>query len=123
MARLGPFAPETGPPLPARVPRAVRIASRHDINTVVEVAKGAWERQRTGSLEQCPDAVDNLPFVNREEALEKAARVLLRNQLLTDQTKKHLVICEQLFGAGKTTFADVLGEGLWAGFGGRMLLK
>jgi tRNA A37 threonylcarbamoyladenosine biosynthesis protein TsaE len=67
--------------------------------------------------------VETLPFVNREEALEKAARVLLRNQLLTDQTKKHLVIYEQLFGAGKTTFANVLGEGLRAGFGGRMLLK
>ncbi len=42
---------------------------------------------------------------------------------LSDQTLKHLVICEQLFGAGKTTFANVLGEGLRAGFGGRMLLK
>lgn len=57
-----------------------------------------------------------LPFVNRIIQLDRASRALLHNKSLVlscgDTQRLQLVLCSQLFGVGKTTFAQRLAEGL-----------
>lgn len=67
-----------------------------------------------------------LPFVNRVEQLCDAARALVQNVTLLrttpqgDSRMSTLVFCSQLYGAGKTSFAERLAAGLNAAYGGKL---
>lgn len=105
-----------------------RIGSEDDVNAVLQQARGVWSGLRAEKVHAGSEVL-RLPFVNREDALEAAGRALLMNQVrhgphpkATDHTRLELVVCEQMFGAGKTTFARVLGEGLRAGFNNRLFV-
>ena len=69
--------------------------------------------------------VDRLPFVNRVVQLDRAARALLHNTSTAlrrggDTQRMELVLCSQLFGVGKTTFAERLADGLNIAFEGKL---
>ena len=91
---------------------------------VLKAAQAVWTSADVVDLGKT--GYEALPYVNRLPALEAAAKALLRNlrksasTMDTDPRLYELVACAQLFGTGKTRFAQRLSAGLTAGFKNRM---
>lgn len=70
-------------------------------------------------------SVTRLPFVNRVDQLCDAACALVHNVVLlrtspaSDSRMSKLVFCSQLFGAGKTSFAERVAAGLNVAYDGK----
>ena len=89
----------------------------------LEAARKVWRTEDRVDLGKTKFRL--LPYVNRLPALEAAAVALLENleaakSRYSDSRQFELVVCAQLFGTGKTSFAHRLSAGLAAGFRNRM---
>ena len=100
-----------------------------DANALLESARAIYIREDDILCIDQRDAADarvyKLPFVNRVEQLVLAADALLQNVQLAlskgDSRRYKLVFCAQLFGAGKTSFAERLAQGLEKAYGGKLV--
>lgn len=100
-----------------------------DASALLESARAIYIREDDIVCIDQRDAANarvyTLPFVNRVEQLVLAADALLQNVQLAlskgDSRRYKLVFCAQLFGAGKTSFAERLALGLKKAYGGKLV--